>query len=107
MQFAKAMADLGSHFTCDFDNPNKGSWGTDMGNVSHICPSFHGSFALPIRPGEAIHTPGFTRVTGTEEAFNLAIGVAKGMAMTGWTILADDGVAEQLRSDFELDKLQR
>jgi hypothetical protein len=116
------MAELGGDFACNLEEREEGSWGTDMGgsiqhpaiasnlstgNVSHVCPSFHGCFALPVRPGETIHGAGFTRATGTQEAHDLAIGGTKGMAVVGWRFLLDEKVAKQVKDDFELDKLKR
>ena len=74
------------------------------GNVSYICPSFHGIFGIPVTEGAYNHTPGFTAAAGTDRAYDLAIVTAKGMAMTGWKILTDDGVAAAVRQDFEDDK---
>jgi hypothetical protein len=75
--------------------------------VSYVCPSFHGTFGIPVLSGEALHGPGFTRAANTPEAHQKAIQGAKGMAFTGWTILADDLMATQMRRDFEIDVRSR
>lgn len=49
-------------------------------------------------------TPGFTACAGTDEAHRLTIVSAKGMAVAGWRILADDAVAARVRRDFEEDQ---
>jgi hypothetical protein len=75
------------------------------GNVSYICPSFHGIFGIPVTEGACNHTPGFTDAAGTDRAHDLAIVTAKGMAVAAWKILTDDQVAAAVRQDFEDDKM--
>lgn len=62
------------------------------GNVSYVCPSFHGMFGIPSAEGAYNHTPGFTAAAGTDRAHDLGIVTAKGMA-----VLADDKVAAAVR----------
>ncbi|KAE8330326.1 hypothetical protein BDV39DRAFT_202129 [Aspergillus sergii] len=80
---------------------------TDMGNVTYVCPGFHGGFAVPADPGAFNHTPSFTKAAGTSKAYELAINTAKGMAVVGWNVLSDDSLAERVRNDFEEDKKMR
>ncbi|KAB8241780.1 hypothetical protein BDV35DRAFT_400737 [Aspergillus flavus] len=80
---------------------------TDMGNVTYVCPGFHGGFAVPADPGAFNHTPSFTKAAGTSKAYELAINTAKGMAVVGWNVLSDDSLAERVRIDFEEDKKMR
>jgi metal-dependent amidase/aminoacylase/carboxypeptidase family protein len=54
---------------------------TDMGNVSHLVPSFHGGFIIPAGPEISAHNPGFAACAGTEEAHKAALTCAKGMAV--------------------------
>lgn len=61
-------------------------------------------FGIPSAGGAYNHTPGFTTAAGTDRAHDLGIVTAKGMAMAGWKILADDKVAAAVRQDFEDDK---
>jgi len=77
------------------------------GNVSYACPSFHGSYVIPTRPGEHPHNAGFTRAASTPEAHDLTISVGKGIALVGWKILSDDAFAKQVKADFNEDKLLR
>ncbi|KAJ1705674.1 amidohydrolase [Aspergillus flavus] len=77
---------------------------TDMGNVTYVCPGFHGGFAVPADPGAFNHTPSFTKAAGTSKAYELALNTAKGMAVVGWNVLSDDSLAESVRNDFEEDK---
>ena len=77
------------------------------GNVSYACPSFHGSYVIPTQPGEHPHNAGFSRAASTPEAHDLTIRVGNGMALVGWKILSEDAVAEQIKADFDGDKLLR
>lgn len=64
-------------------------------------------FGIPSAEGAYNHTPGFTAAAGTDRAHDLGIMTAKGMAVAGWKILADDKVAADVRRDFEDDKKAR
>ncbi|KAH7022013.1 metal-dependent amidase/aminoacylase/carboxypeptidase [Ilyonectria destructans] len=76
---------------------------TDMGNVSHLVPSFHGAFAIPASPDISAHNPGFTAAAGTDEAHAAAIKCAKGMAILAIRVIIEDSVATGARSDFGLE----
>ncbi|KAB8200210.1 hypothetical protein BDV34DRAFT_232417 [Aspergillus parasiticus] len=102
--YVSAMETLG-YPVMSTGTPQPGS--TDMGNVTYVCPGFHGGFAVPADPGSFNHTPGFTQAAGTSKAYELAINTAKGMAVVGWNVLTDDSLADSIRSDFEEDKKLR
>ncbi|KAH8894442.1 bacterial exopeptidase dimerization domain-containing protein [Thozetella sp. PMI_491] len=89
--FTEAMAGLGKAFLCDLNNIHNGPYSTDMGNVSYVCPAFHGKFHIETPP----------------DAHGAAISVAKGMALTGWRILTEDDLAKKMREDSGNDKLRR
>ena len=74
---------------------------TDMGNVSHLVPSFHGAFIIPAGPEISAHNPGFAACAGTEQAHQAALTCAKGMAMLALRVLVDDNLAERAKADFE------
>ncbi|KAF4984359.1 hypothetical protein FDECE_17108 [Fusarium decemcellulare] len=74
---------------------------TDMGNVSHVVPSFHGAFAIPTSKDVSAHNPKFAAAAGTHEAHEVAIKCAKGMAILAIRVLVDDAIAFNARSDFE------
>lgn len=76
---------------------------TDMGDVTYACPGFHAAFGIDTKDGEANHTKGFAAVAGTEDSFERAVECGKGMALVGWEVLTDDGFAEQMRTEWELD----
>ena len=102
--YADAMKDLDSPVLNDFNDDGPGLGSTDQGNVSYVCPSFHGTFAIPVSDGAFNHTPGFTACAGTDEAYRLCITAGKGMAVAGWNILSDETVAKAIRQDFEEDQ---
>ncbi|PWY74342.1 hypothetical protein BO70DRAFT_341179 [Aspergillus heteromorphus CBS 117.55] len=60
---------------------------TDMGNVSHVVPSFHGVFGIPTPPNIPGHHPEFAKAAALDEAHEEAILTARGMAMLGWSVL--------------------
>lgn len=99
-----ALPGIDSKVICDFEGAPPLAGSTDQGNVSYVVPSFHGGFSIPCPPGAFNHTKGFTACAGTEEAHDLAIAAAKGMAVAGWTILSDETVAKKMWEDFKVDR---
>lgn len=93
------MARLGLVIKQEEWTPTEAS--TDMGNVSHLVPSFHGAFPIPTTPDVAAHNPKFAACAGTDEAHASALSCAKGMAMMAIRVLTDDAIAEGARRDFE------
>lgn len=74
---------------------------TDMGNVSHIIPSFHGVFCIPTEPKVAIHSAPFASAAGEDAAHLAAIKCAKGMAMLALRVFTDGKFADEARKDME------
>jgi hypothetical protein len=54
-----------------------------------------------------LHSAGFADAARTPQAHKAALEVAKGMALTGWKVLADDSFAMQMKEDFRQDALLR
>ncbi|KAH7324274.1 hypothetical protein B0I35DRAFT_369357 [Stachybotrys elegans] len=76
---------------------------TDMGNVSHVVPSFHCSYG--IHSGDASnHTAGFAAAAATPDALDRAVRVGKGLAMLGIRLLIDGEFSQSVRAAFELAK---
>lgn len=92
----------------DASNVNLGFCITDkaqtIGNVSYVCPGFHGFYGIPTAEGAYNHTPGFTEFAGKPEAHGLTIVAAKGMAIAGWRILESETVAKKVWQDFDDDE---
>ncbi|KAI1343867.1 metal-dependent amidase/aminoacylase/carboxypeptidase [Xylariaceae sp. FL0016] len=97
--YVEEMAAQGEKVKLDQDKPMTAS--TDMGNVSHVVPSFHGAFVIPTTPDVAAHNPKFAACAGTDQAHENAMKCAKGMAMLAVRILMDDSIAKGARTDFE------
>lgn len=74
---------------------------TFLGNVSHVVPSFHGLYAIPIKDNAANHTPGFTDAAATKESHELTILTSKGMAGVGLRLLLDDVFAAEVKGSFK------
>ncbi|KAI3391278.1 hypothetical protein diail_7637 [Diaporthe ilicicola] len=97
--YIEEMQGLGQKVLFMDDKPSAA--GTDMGNVSHVVPSFHGIFGIPTDPGVAVHSREFASAASTAEAHRIALQSAKGMAMLGLRVLAEAGFADRARKDFD------
>ncbi|KAF4999340.1 hypothetical protein FDECE_11536 [Fusarium decemcellulare] len=100
--YVEEMAKLGLRIQQEERVPMEAS--TDMGNVSHYVPSFHGGFPVPTTPDVSLHNAKFTACAGTKEAYRSAIMCARGMAMMSIRVLVDDDIAKKARNDFEQDR---
>jgi amidohydrolase len=101
--FTEEMDQLGCPVWCDLNDNKAHPASTDQGNVSYVVPAFQPSFGLLAGHGSSNHTRGFTEVTGTEDAFQRTLIVAKGLAATAWSILSNDQIARQVKDDFDED----
>ncbi|GAB0143611.1 hypothetical protein EsHS_00004120 [Epichloe bromicola] len=97
--YAQDMAKIGEQVSIKAPEPFTAS--TDMGNVSHEVPGFHGAFAIPTEPDAALHSPKFAAAAGKPEAHECAVKSAKGMAMLALRVIVDDELAARVRRDFE------
>lgn len=98
MEFTKAMTLTGVKTIPRSEEPF--TFSTDMGNVSYVLPTFHGAFGIPAPADAMPHQPKFEHAAGTDEAHEVAISCAKGMALLGWRVLTDDEVARGAVRDF-------
>ncbi|WQF84138.1 Putative peptidase M20, xaa-Arg dipeptidase, bacterial exopeptidase dimerization [Colletotrichum destructivum] len=96
--YVEDMASIGETIQLHQAKPFNAS--TDMGNVSHLVPSFHGAFVIPTLPDVAGHHPEFAAAAATDEAHAAALKSAKGMAMLAIRVLTDDLIANGARKDF-------
>lgn len=92
------MAILGEKVIPRYEEPF--TFSTDMGNVSYAVPSFHGVFGISAPKGVMPHQPDFKETAGTDEAHQIAVNCARGMALLGWRVLTDDNMAEEVVRDF-------
>ncbi|KAF2503229.1 metal-dependent amidase/aminoacylase/carboxypeptidase [Lophium mytilinum] len=109
--YSKFMLELGAPQLCEADKegsePHPGSYSTDQGNVSQVCPAFHPVYNIPSDDGASNHTKEFTKAAISEEGYQLTIQTAQGMAATAWKLLTDDDFAGEVKADFEKDQKQR
>lgn len=70
---------------------------TDFGNVSYEVPSLHPIFAIPTATNGGNHTPAFAESARSTEAHKAAMTVSKGLAWTGFRVIADDEFFHQVR----------
>jgi amidohydrolase len=85
---------------------------TDQGNLSYAMPSVNASFSIPPGPQRGPpHTPDFEVSSGTREAFERALRVAKALAGTALDVLREpellQKVKEQWRRDMDAKKEER
>ncbi|KAF2625502.1 metal-dependent amidase/aminoacylase/carboxypeptidase [Macroventuria anomochaeta] len=99
--YAQEMDTLGTKIQINQEKMMNAS--TDMGNVSHIIPSFHGAFVIPAEKDVSAHHPAFAACAGTDEGHKAALNCAKGMAMLALRVLVDENVAKRTKEDFEQD----
>lgn len=80
--------------------PSGSAGSTDMGNVSHRVPSIHPMISCA-PANVVIHNPEFARWAGSERGDRAVVDGAKALAMTALDVLADAGLREAAKADFE------
>ncbi len=87
---------------CDIEEAGEANGSTDVGNVSHVCPTIHPSFNI-MAPGEvhSTHTDGFREATQREPAKESLMKNVCAMAMAGKEIMDDPQVLAEIREEFE------
>jgi amidohydrolase len=77
---------------------------TDMGDVSHVMPAIHPSFAIS-RHGEGnCHEDAFVAHADSKRGYDAMIRVAKAMAMTAYDLLAEPELMASAKKEFEARK---
>ncbi len=77
---------------------------TDMGDVSHVMPAIHPSFAIS-RHGEGnCHEDAFVAHADSARGYDAMIRVAKAMAMTAYDLLAQPELLASAKKEFEARK---
>lgn len=79
---------------------------TDFGNVSYEVPSLHPSFAIPTVTNGGNHTPAFAESARSTEAHKATMAVSKGLAWTGFRIIADDEFFQQVRGAYVSERAE-
>ena len=82
------------------------TFSTDMGNVSYAVPSIHPMYS--IGDGSQVnHTREFTLITNTPAAHHKTLLAAKAMAMTALDILSTPQLLQQIKNEFQINKIQK
>ena len=77
---------------------------TDMGDVSHVMPAIHPSFAIS-RHGEGnCHEDAFVAHADSKRGYDAMIRVAKAMAMTAYDLLAEPELLASAKKEFQARK---
>ena len=96
--FADNMRTLG--ITVQERDSNRGMGSSDIGNVSHECPTIEGWFKIA-EPDIGGHTHEFREAAQSERGFKALLDAAKTMAMTTLDILYNDSLREQIKQEFQ------
>ncbi|EON98091.1 putative metal-dependent amidase aminoacylase carboxypeptidase protein [Phaeoacremonium minimum UCRPA7] len=73
---------------------------TDMGNVSYVLPSLHAIYGIPSQEGASCHDPRFTEASGSDEAFETALRVGRGLAMLGWRFITEPELTHKVAEQY-------
>jgi amidohydrolase len=77
---------------------------TDMGDVSHVIPAIHPSFAISRRGEGNCHEDAFVAHADSQRGYDAMIRVAKAMAMTAYDLLAEPELLAAAKKEFEARK---
>ncbi|PHH69324.1 hypothetical protein CDD82_7830 [Ophiocordyceps australis] len=97
--YVEEMKLLGEEILLKQDSDHTAS--TDMGNVSHVVPTFHGAFGVDTEPGVSLHSREFEAVSAEQQAHDAAIRCGKGMAALALRVLMEDDIAKGALRDFK------
>ena len=73
---------------------------TDMGDVSHVMPAIHPSFAISRRGEGNCHEDAFVAHADSRRGYDAMIRVAKAMAMTAYDLLAEPELMASTKKEF-------
>ncbi len=74
---------------------------TDMGDVSHVMPAIHPSFAISRHGDGNCHEDAFVAHADSKRGYDAMIRVAKAMAMTAYDLLAEPELLAAVKKEFE------
>jgi hypothetical protein len=75
-----------------------------MGDVSHVMPAIHPSFAISRRGEGNCHEDAFVAHADSQRGYDAMIRVAKAMAMTAYDLLAEPELLAAAKKEFEARK---
>ncbi|KAJ5710609.1 hypothetical protein N7488_004765 [Penicillium malachiteum] len=83
-------------------SPQVSGASTDQGNVCSEVPSLHPGFLIDVdSPNIGPHHPDFEKAAGTRSAFDSSLLFAKAMAATGFNILKNEELRNQMWADHK------
>lgn len=95
--FTKRLKDMG----VEEIYPAEKSFGSsDMGNVSHVCPTIHPYFAISDEP-IVIHTKEFAEATIQPFAYKEMSKTIGALVMTAIDIIEDENLLKEIKKEFE------
>src|SRR5438477_602544 len=98
-RFGEHMAAFGR--TPPETDASVGAGSTDMGDVSHVVPSIHPWLAI-VDKGEALcHEHRFAQAAASDRGTDAAVVAAKVLARTALEVLADAGLREAARAEWQ------
>ncbi|MCT4564274.1 MAG: M20 family metallopeptidase [Maledivibacter sp.] len=83
-----------------YPDPEQKVGSSDIGNVTLKIPAIHSYLAIA-HDGVNAHSIEFTRYSISARAKEVAIKGAKGLAMTGYDILTNEGLRQSINKEFE------
>ena len=101
-RYAAHIEALGTKSVEAPENTPTGS--TDMGDVSHVMPAIHPSFAISRRGEGNCHEDAFVAHADSQRGYDAMIRVAKAMAMTAYDLLAEPELLAAAKKEFEARK---
>ncbi len=96
--FQQNMQSLGRQM--GLSEPSTAFGSTDMGNVSQLVPSIH-PFVAIAPAGVTTHSPQFAQAAAAESGSKGLLDAGKAMAMTVVDLVANQGIADKVKDEFE------
>ncbi|MGI6783393.1 MAG: amidohydrolase [Aminivibrio sp.] len=100
--FRKNMEDLGE--VMNYPDPEERVGSSDVGNVSLLLPTIHEYLAIA-EEGVAGHSPEFREASASPRGDEVVLLAAKGLALTGWDLLADEGLRAAAAEEYRREAL--
>ena len=89
-------------FGCSYINEPRKSYGSiDMGNVSHRCPGIHPYFPIVKDGYVTAHSKDFAEAAISDYAHSQMAIVIKAFAKTGYDIICDEDLRQNIRKEFQ------
>lgn len=97
--FAESLGEAGYNIE---SAQEEGLGSIDMGNVSLVTPSIHPVLAITTNwvPG---HTPEFTALCDSDDAYEVMLAAGRAMAITGFKILRDPVLQQKIKEEFAVE----